>query len=220
MEQLKLPLLQIARQAELSSENVSESGYITDMADIAIKTIDSCLLSLSEGNQASLILEPVSVSATINSAAESLGSLAKIYNCELEIELPVKILPVMSDKVRLEAALTMLGYAFIEAQFPSLPTKKSRGMVKFKAYRTDSGVAAGIFSPNIEMSNGYFKKAMLSKDQSRQFLPEFSASSGAGIMLADNLLSDISSHLRVAHQQHLTGLVANLAPSGQLNWSF
>ena len=81
MEQLKLPLLQIARQAELSSENVSESGYITDMADIAIKTIDSCLLSLSEGNQASLILEPVSVSATINSAAESLGSLAKIYNC-------------------------------------------------------------------------------------------------------------------------------------------
>jgi len=42
--------------------------------------------------------------------------MAKQYQCKLELHLSGRYEPVMANKAGLEAALTSLGYVFIEAQ--------------------------------------------------------------------------------------------------------
>jgi len=215
IEQLKLPLINIARQAELASE-VPGNNYqnIRSAADIAIRLIDSYLLSISD-NEVILDFEPVSLYSVMNSAAENLYPLAQVYNCEVKLNCDGCFAPVLSERRRLEAAFTMLGFSFIEAQTANREPNQA-GQVLLTAYKSPEGVNAGIFSPQIDITNDSLSNAMQRTSNARQTMPDVSQTPGAGFMIADALIKSLSSKLKVVKHNKLTGLSITLLPSQQL----
>jgi|SRR3989344_881209 len=218
-EQIKLPLLQIARQAELARSAKRPHEHINtieDTADSSLKLLDSYLLSLRLARvNASIQLEPVSVAAVLSETAQSLSNLARQYDCKLELHISGRYEPIMAHRAGLEAALTSLGYVFIEAQ--STLSGDSPAIIKLAAHRGRTGIVAGMFANIDGLSTDMYRRARHLFGQAHQPLNHLTANSGAGVFVADSLLSSMSARLRVAHHQKLSGLAATFTTSSQLN---
>lgn len=218
-EQMKIPFMQIARSAELGQLTDFNSDNLADIeltADSALRLIDGYLLSTKLVRaQNYLQLEPVSVAAVLNDTAHQLNKLAKQHDCELQLHLAGRYEPVMAHRAGLEAALTSLGYAFIEAR-ASTEHQKSP-VIKLAAHRGKTGIVAGLFTGSDEgLTASLYRRGRGLYGQARQPLNNLTASSGAGIFVADSLLASMSAKLRVAHHQKLTGLAATLSASQQM----
>ena len=116
-EQLKLPFMQIQRQAELIRlTGKQDISSIETSADYALKLIDNYLLGLKLNNEKlALEQEPVSVAAVLYDSGQLLDRLAKKYGVKLELNISGKYEPVMAHKQGLESALVSLGTSLIEA---------------------------------------------------------------------------------------------------------
>src|SRR5207249_1957559 len=114
-EELKLPLLQIARRSELSLLENSKDGLaeIQTTADMAVRLLDSYLfgarLALEEDFR--LKMEPVSISSVLYDTGEQLSALAKLYGVDLQLSLGGRFAPVMANRQGLQSALVSLGYS-------------------------------------------------------------------------------------------------------------
>lgn len=212
-EQLKLPLLQIAREAEFAAatEDASALTSISYTADMALRLVDSYLLSVQLQSLPALDLEPVSLSAMLQDTAHRLNAFAKQYECEIEVHLSGKYEPVMGHAQSLEAAYATLGYAFIEAT-PS----QTKHKIVLGAHRSRSGLVAGIFGDHEGLSTDVYRRGQALFGSARQPLPGLSASAGAGIFVADSLLQNMETSLKVSRHNNLSGLAATLLPSHQL----
>lgn len=213
-QQLKLPLLQIARRAELAKQSGDTASLdeVELTADSALQLIDSYLLSIRLSKDTHL--EPVSVAAVLNRVAHNLSSIAGQYQCELQLHLSGKYEPVMADSAGLEAALSSLGYVFIQAQ--ASQKAKEKPMVKLAAHRGKKGIVAGLYSETEGLSSAMYRRAHQLAGRSQQPLVDFTADSGAGVFIAESLFKSMSARLRVARHQQLAGLAATLTPSNQL----
>ncbi len=212
-EQLKTPLLQIARQAELRNlqqpdETLSSITYTSDMA---MRLIDGYLLSTETQAQVTLSLEPVSVSSMLQDIGHRLTPLAKQYDHEIELSINGKYAPVMADPKSLEAAFTMLGHAMIEAQ-----PADGKHTIILGAHKSAHGIVAGVFGEQAGLTADMFRRARALYGRSRQPMSAMSASASASIFVADTLLSSMSAPLRVAHHHKLAGFASTLLPSQQL----
>src|SRR5665811_2203597 len=85
-EQLKLPLLQIARQAEQGRlTGLTDSKAIQSTADSALQLIDNYVLGVRLSLDHQLLdIEPVSISSVLYDAGQQLDNLAKSYGVGLE----------------------------------------------------------------------------------------------------------------------------------------
>lgn len=213
-EQLKVPILQIARSAELAQTTELDDVFrtIEYTADMTIRLIDSYLLGVRLQTLPTLELEPVSVSAVLQDTASQLGVLARQYNCELRVEIAGKYGPVMAHRQSLEAACMALGYAFIE----TAPAGGRKHSVVLGAYKNVYGLATGVFSDSHTISADIFRRAKLLYGSASQAVPNLAAGSGAGIFVAESILQTMSAPLKVARHHHLAGLAATLLPSKQL----
>lgn len=213
-EQLKLPLLQIAREAELATmtNDPKALGSISYTADMALRLVDSYLLSVQLQALPTLELEPVSVSAVLQDTAHRLNQLAKQYDCELEVHLSGRYEPVMAHRQSLEAAFATLGYAFIE----SVPNADQKHKVILGAHRSNKGLVAGIFGGQDGMSADMYKRGMALFGTARQAVPGISAHSGAGVFVAESLFKNMETSLQVSRHNKLSGLAATLIQSQQL----
>ncbi len=212
-EQLKLPLIQIARQAELASiTKKPDLGSISSIADMSLRFIDGFLLSIERQNQEKLELEPVSISSLLNDTAHVLDPLARQHNCELEVHLSGKYGPVMAHEKSLRAAFMLLGYSLVEAR----TAENERHQLKLAAHRSVSGLVAGLFDNQPGLTTDMFRRGMALYGHARQALPTVSAGAGAGIFVADSLLKAMAAPLHLARHHNLTGLAATLVPSQQL----
>lgn len=217
-EQIKLPLLQIARSAELAKhqDNAETLNAIELTADSALRLVDSYLLSLRLDQTGSgIFLEPVSIAAVLNNAAHDLSGVAKNYGCQLELHMSGRYEPVMANRAALEAALTSLGFVFIEAASAAGGTEKP--LVKLAAHRGKQGIVAGTFAGNQLLTADMYRRARRLHGHVRQPLSGLSSTAGAGVFIADSLLSSMSAKLRIAHHQKLAGLAATFEPSHQLS---
>lgn len=212
-EQLKLPLIQIARSAELGRiHNLDKQADIEAIADAALKLVDGyTLVKQLMRDQVALELEPVSISSLLHETIYRLEPLAKQYGCTLDLRLSGKYGPVMAHKASLEIALTNLTQTFIEAG-----SQKEDNSVILAAHRSRSGLVAGIFGDHHELTTDMFRRAKLLYGRARQPLPAMNANNGAGIFLADTLLQAMSVQLKIAKHNKLTGLAATFVPSRQL----
>lgn len=212
-EQLKLPLLQIAREAELAATTQDTTAFsnIEYTADMALRLVDSYLLSVQLQSLPALDLEPVSVSAVLQDTAHRLNTLAKQYDCELQVHLSGKYEPVMAHAQSLEAAYATLGYAFIEAT----PAEQKHKVV-LGAHKTAQGIVAGIFGSQPGLSTDMYRRGQVLFGSARQAMPGLSASAGAGIFVADSLLKNMETSLHVSRHTKLSGLAATLIQSKQL----
>ena len=213
-EQLKLPLLQIARAAELATTtgNTAQLETMSYIADTALRLIDGFLLSAEYGGQESLTLVPVSISSVLQDTAHKLMPLARQNNCDIEINLSGKYGPVMAHQESLESAFTLLGYSLIEAR----PAEGHRHEVILGAHRSASGLVAGVFDNQPGLSTDMFRRGRALYGTARQTLPTVSGANGAGVFVADSLLKAMAAPLHLARHNKLAGLAVTLHPSNQL----
>jgi hypothetical protein len=205
-EELKLPLLQIARRSELKGE--VEIQYSSEMA---MKLIDSYVLGMQSADQISLKLEPVTLSSVLYDSAEALQPLAKQNGYELRVDVGGKIGPVMGDRQLLQHAFTVLGYELMNST-----SEERRPVITLATHRAKSNVVAGIFTDNPGITADAFRRAKALVGAARQTMPSGSAANGAGIFIADSLLKNLSSSFKIARHNKQTGLAATLLPSQQL----
>jgi hypothetical protein len=218
-EHMKLPLLQIARRAELGKLINDSQDALNDIEQIAngsLKLIDSYLLSIVLAKaQNNLHLEPVSISAVMNDVAHALSKLAKQYQCDLELHIAGKYEPIMAHREGLEAAITSLGFVFIEAQ--NAQSHERQPVVKLAAHRSRQGIVAGTFADTEDLGTDVYRRALGLYGRARQPLNQLTSATGAGVFVADSLLASMSTKLRVARHQKLTGLAATFMPSHQMS---
>lgn len=214
-EQLKLPLIQIAREAELAqiTNNTSVLSSITYTADMALRLVDSYLLSVQLQALPSLDIEPVSVSAVLQDTAHQLNQLAKQYNCDLQVNLKGKYQPVMAHRQSLEAAFASLGYAFIE----SATANTNRHVVILGAHQSVNGLVAGVYGNQQGINTDSFKRGKALFGTARQAIPTLSSTSSAGIFVANSLFTNMETPLHASRHNKLAGLAATLLPSRQLS---
>lgn len=213
-EQLKLPLLQIARQAELArgeadTVSLEQIGYI---ADTALRLVDGFLLSTDLQGDKQLRLEPVSLSSALTDVAHRLEPLAKQNDCDISVSLSGKYAPAMAHRESLDSALMLLGYSLIEGRSGS----GKRHEVVLGAHRSSNGLVAGIFDNQPGLSTDILRRGRALHGTARQSMPPAIATNGAGVFVADSLLRAMAAPLHVARHHKLTGLAATFHQSGQL----
>ena len=217
-EQMKLPLLQILKQAELgvllgtSSEQLSQ---VRVNADVALKLIDGYLLSMRLAAEEAYAIEqePVSVSAVLYDAAQQLHPIAELYGVTLEVSLGGKYGPVTAHRAGLQSALVSLGYALIEA-LPATNAPQLR--LELAAHRCRYGIVAGLYADVDRLTAEALRQGKRLFGDTRQPLPALSHCGGAGVFVADAILNAIGARLKVSHHHRRSGLGTVLQPNPQL----
>ena len=218
-EELKLPLLQIARKAELSqldTSTVAESiKDIQTTADMAIRLLDNYLFGarLSLENQYQLELEPVSVSSVLYDTGQQLDGLAKLYGVDLELNIGGKFAPVLANRQGLQSALVSLGYSLIEA-LPSLQEHRLR--LQLAAHRSRYGIVAGLYSDAEQLTVDALRQGRKLYGHVRQPLATLTHSSGAGVFVAGAILQAMDAELKPTRHHRLYGLGTILKSNAQL----
>jgi hypothetical protein len=214
-EELKLPLTQIARQAELGQlHGTVDLPMIQATADTALRLLDNYALGVRLSLEPmEMALEPVSVSSVLYDTGHQLDALAKSYGVRLELAIPGRYGPVMAHREALQAALVSLGSSLIEA----LPAQESRQLsLQLATHRSRYGIVAGLYTDTAALSNSVLKQGRKLQHQSRQPLIGISHTSGAGIFVADTILKAMKLNLRVSRHHRLYGLGTVLTPTNQL----
>lgn len=215
-EQLKVPLLQIAGQAELAhlTGNSDQLSEIQTTASSALKLIDHYTVGVQLAQQSAyeLALEPVSVPAVLYDTNAELLPLAKAYGVKLDLDVTGKFTPVMAHRRALQSALVSLGYALIEA----LPANQSQLHLQLSVHHCRHGIVAGMYCDTPAISAQTLRQGRELYGRARQPLTQLSPSSGAGIFVADAILQAMQSQLTVSRHRNLRGLAAILQPSPQL----
>ncbi|HET8708699.1 MAG TPA: hypothetical protein VFL85_00285 [Candidatus Saccharimonadales bacterium] len=216
-EQLKLPLLQIARQAELArmTDRPADAERIQTTADMALHLLDSYVLSvqLATEEQALFETEPVTISSVLYDVGTQLQPIAKAYDVRLELNMAGKYGPVMAHRKGLQSALVSLGYALIEA-LPAADRPQLK--LQLATHRCRYGVVAGLYCEAEEISTEALRLGRQLYGRARQPLTGLSSGSGAGVFVADALLHAMSSQLTVSRHNRLRGLGAVLQPNPQM----
>lgn len=216
-EELKLPLLQIAREAERSQlQGRPELATIRATADSALRLLDNYALGVRLAmDPTELAVESVSVSSVLYDAGQQLDSLAKQYEVSLELNIAGRYGPVLAHKQGLQAALVSLGAALIEA----LPARgQAEGQLKLQlaTHRSRYGIVAGLYAETPLLSAEALRLGRKLQQRSRQPLLNLSHTSGAGIFVADTILQAMRLRLGSSRHHRLYGLGTVLQPSQQI----
>ncbi len=214
-EKLKLPLMQIARQAEYGKlDGQTDLATIQATADHALRLLDNYALGVRLNLEPQLFdLESVSVSSVLYDTGQQLAGLAKNYGVELEIDIAGRYGPVMAHRQGLQSALVSLGAALIEA-LPALETTQLR--LQLATHRSRYGIVAGLYADAQGLTSEALQQGRRLLSQSRQPLPNISHTSGAGIFVADTILRAMDLNLRASRHHRLYGLGTVLQPSHQM----
>lgn len=214
-EELKLPLLQIARQAEHGQlTDTADLKAIQATADTALKLLDNYALGVRLALELEpLTLESVSVSSVLYDAGQQLDALAKNYGVDLELNIAGKFGPVLAHRQGLQAALVSLGAALIEA-LPAMEQPQLK--LQLATHRSRYGIVAGVYTDTKQLSNEALHKGRALQRHSRQPLLNLSHTSGAGVFVADSILNAMNLRLTASRHHRLYGLGAVLQPNHQL----
>lgn len=215
-EQLKLPLLQIARQAELArSEGVqADLKAIETTADMAIRLLDNYLFGarLALEERYMLQMEPVSISSVLYDTGQQLDAMAKLYGVDLQLNIGGKFGPVMANRHGLQAAMVSLGSSLIEA-LSNLEAKSLH--LQLAAHRCRYGIVAGMYSNVEQLTTEALRQGRKLNGHARQPLATLTHSNGAGVFVADAILQAMDAQLKVSRHHRLYGLGAVLQANPQ-----
>lgn len=216
-EQLKVPLIQIARQAEYGvvQDSTSALPVIETVADGALKLVDAYILAVQLANQTLPVFdtEPVSVSSVLYDASVELSPIARAYDVAIDMRIDGKFGPVMANRRALQTALVSLGYALVES-LPASDTSQLR--LQFAAHRCRYGIVAGVYCDAENLSAQTLRQGRRLYGRARQPLTQVSPSSGAGIFVADAILQSMQTQLTTSRHHNLHGLAVVLQPNPQL----
>jgi hypothetical protein len=214
-EELKLPLLQITRQAE-QAQLTGETNLKTIQATAgsALRLLDNYALGVRLAlDPEQLAVESVSVSSVLYDTGQQLDTLAKNYGVSLELNIAGRFGPVLAHRQGLQAALVSLGAALIEA----LPAQDSPQLrLHLATHRSRYGIVAGLYAETKQLSNEALQHGRALQRRSRQPLMNLTHTSGAGIFVADTILHAMRLNLTASRHRRLYGLGTVLQPNHQL----
>ncbi|MGC1177148.1 MAG: hypothetical protein WA843_03700 [Candidatus Saccharimonadales bacterium] len=216
-EELKLPLLQIARQVEQGRlDGQTDLLAVQATADTALRLLDNYLLGVRLALEPQHFdIEPVSVSSVLYDTGQQLDAFAKTYGVSLELHVAGRYGTVMAHRQGLQAALTSLGAALIEA-LPALGAAPRQLTLQLATHRSRYGIVAGLYTETAQVTNEALRRGRLLQGRGRQPLLNLTHTSGAGIFVADAILQAMSLRLRASRHHGLYGLGAVLPSNNQL----
>lgn len=216
-EELKLPLLQIARQAEQGRlAGQADLALIQSTADNALRLLDNYELGvrLALEPQENLAMESVSVSSVLYDTGQQLDALAKSYGVDLELSIAGRYGPVLAHRQGLQAALASLGAALIEA----LPAQETTQLkLHLATHRSRYGIVAGLYADTKQLSREALKQGRELQRRSRQPMMGLTHTSGAGVFVADTILHAMRLSLKPSRHHNLYGLGTVLQSNNQLH---
>lgn len=214
-EQIKLPLLQIARQAEVARlTGKADLATIENTAVTALRLLDNYALSVSlELDGQHFEMEPVSISSVLYDTGQQLDAMAKRYGIELQLSIAGRYAPVMAHRQGLESALVSLGAALIEA-LPALESPQLK--LQLATHRCRYGVVAGLYSDTEQLTAEVLRQGRRLYGRARQPLANLTHTAGAGVFVADAIFKAMHSQLQVSRHHRLYGLGAVLQPNNQM----
>ena len=219
VEQLKLPLMNIARYAELVGRqpDAAELDTIKITADATLQLLDSYILGIQLAGQESesFEIEPVSVASVLYDAGNQLQPIAKAYGVELDLQIDGKYGPVMAHRRGLQSALVSLGYSLVEA-LPAMEVPQLK--LELSAHRCRYGIVAGLYCETEQVTTQALRLGRQLYGRARQPLGGISHTSGAGVFVADAILQSMKSQLTVSHHRKMHGLGAVLPLNPQLQF--
>jgi hypothetical protein len=218
-EELKMPLMQIARLAEQTelkpSQKTSTHKIIQTTADSALQLIDNYILGIRLKLEPQMFeLEPVSVSSVLYDTRQQLDGIAKNYGVNLELNIAGRFGTVNCNRQALQAALASMGAALIEA-LPASKDGHSQMCLEFATHRSRYGIVAGIYTDKSQISSSTLKAAR-KLNLTRQPLINFSHTSGAGVFVAETILKAMRLSLTASRHHRLYGIATILQPNNQL----
>lgn len=204
-EQLKIPLLQIARQAEIGQlTKTHDLAMIQTTADSALRLIDSYVLGVQLAlDRYNLETEAVSVSSVLYDSGQELDRLARNYGVGLELHIGGKFGTVMANRAGLQSALVSLGSALIEAM-PALGQPQLK--LQLAAHRCRYGVVAGLYNDTQQLTTDALRHGRRLMGNSRQPFTDMTHTAGAGVFVADSILKAMQLKLQVSRHNGLYGL--------------
>jgi hypothetical protein len=217
-EQLKQPLLYIARSSELglmdeAIDHATLLRQIESHAAMALRLVDSYMLGMDIlQTRADLELESMSLSSLLTDIAHELTPLARQYDVELELGIDGRYGPVMSHPAALRAALHSLASVIV-----ALPMGETRGAImRLGAHRGQAGIVTGVY--HSAMARLPQARDLLGggRDGRRQPLTEIGGGSAAGVFVAQYLFDSMRSPLQLHRHHGLQGFAAPLQLSKQL----
>lgn len=214
-DQLKMPLQQIARQAELGMLHQQvDLKQIQSTTSAAIHLLDSYALGVRlalEPEQ--LDMQSVSVPAVLYDAGHQLDLLAKNYGVQLELDIAGRYGPVMTNRQGLQSALVSLGSALIEA-LPALESAQLK--LYLGTHQSRYGIVAGLYTDSEQLNPGVLARARKLQGKSRQPFLSLTHTSGAGIMVAESILNAMHLKLLASRHNRLYGFGTVLQPNPQM----
>lgn len=215
-EELKMPLMQIARlseQAGLSSDSEA-NAIIQATADGALQLLDNYILGVRLAlDPQSFNLESVSISSILYDAGQQLYNLAKNYGVELELNVSGRFGPVTANRKGLEAALVSLGAALIEA-LPAM--NESQLKLQLATHRSRYGLVAGVYASTPKLSSQALISGRKLQKMSRQPFVNLTHTSGAGVFVAETILKAMNLNLTASRHHRLYGLATIIKANNQL----
>jgi len=215
-EELKLPLLQIARQSELALlHGTADINTIRATARTALQLLDNYVLGVRLALEPQQFpLESISVSSVLYDSAQQLDVFAKSYGVHLELNVAGRYGPVIANRRGLQAALVSIGAALIEA----LPAQEGSRQLSMQlaTHRSRYGVIAGAYTETKALTKETLQRGRRLQGTSRQPLLNVSQTSGAGIFVADAILHAMDLKLMASRHHRLHGLATVLQPNHQL----
>jgi hypothetical protein len=207
-EQLKTPLLQIARL----SESQADASRIVAISHHALRLVDAYTQAQTQA-QTKLLLEPINTSAVLYDVAQILTPFAKHLEYDIQVDLRGKGAPIMGHWDSLRTMLTLLGASLIEAGSQEDNMEK---YLVFGTHRSAKGTVVGVFSSQVALSQRALQLTRQLHGRAVQVVPSLGLAGGAGLAIADKLSEQLSAPLRAYRHNSLSGIGSLLLPSRQL----
>lgn len=217
-EELRLPLVQISRLAELSQASkydfASNIRSIESSADLAIQLLESFILGVEfSDRQREIELSPITIGAVMNDVAHQLHRLAS--QNDYDIELSIKSAhPIMGNYEAIKMAYLNIAHTIITGDNSS--DGKKRKSIVFAVYNRGPKNMAGVYGNNLQISKSSWEKSLAIFDRSRQKMPDFSSINGSGFFVATSILESMSLSLNPSKYRGHKGLAAAFPLSQQL----
>jgi hypothetical protein len=218
-EEIKVPLMQISRIAEVAQisnleDIMKHNKNIRSVSSAALQLLDNYILGVKLSLEPKhLDIENVSVSSVLYDTGQQLDSLAKSYGVDLQLNVAGKFSTVSVNRLGLQAALSSLGAALIEA-LPALDGVQLK--LQLATHRSRYGIVAGVYANTKQVSAQALKSGRRLQSHSRQPLINLSYNNGAGVFIADAILSAMDLNLTASRHHNLYGIGTILKPNHQL----
>lgn len=207
-DHLRMPLLQIARLAELDhSQALPRIGVISEQA---LRLVDAYVMARS---QTELTLEPISAGAVMADVANALDSFARAADYHIVIDQTTPTGLVMAHAPTLKMMFLLLGSSIIEA---GLEREAIDRRLVLGIHRSARGVVVGAFNSSLELTQDVLHMSRQLHGKARQAAPALGAAGAAGLAIADDLSNHMQTPLKSYRHKSLTGIGSLLLPTAQL----